>query len=547
MLKLLIENPLLLLFLVAAVGYPLGRIRICGSSLGVASVLFTGLAIGSLHPDLKLPEIVYVLGVALFVYTVGLANGPAFLASLKRQGVRHNLLVVGVLLFAAGLTVLAQKLLQLKPALAAGMFAGSLTNTPALAALLDIIKHTVPRNMLNSFLADPVVGYSITYPMGVIGMILSISILQRLWKVDYAAEAKLLHGYGVATEPLRNITIRVTRQEAVGASIEELRRKNGWDVIFGRIRHGDSVSLADPSSRLASGDQVTAVGTREELEKVTGFLGEQSETEIDLDRREFDYRRIFVSNPKLAGRRLRDLRLKEKHGAIITRIRRGDDDILAAGDTILELGDRVRVITDRDRIEQVSSFFGDSYRAVSEVDILTFSLGLAFGLFLGTLPIPLPGGSELRLGFAGGPLITALVLGTLGRTGPLVWSLPYGANLTLRQIGLILFLSGVGTRAGYGFLTTFTQEGGLLLFGTGIVITCTVAVTMLWIGYRVLKIPMSLLTGMLAGLQTQSAVLGYALEQSRNELPTVGYASVYPVATITKILLAQLLLTVLMH
>jgi len=391
------------------------------------------------------------------------------------------------------------------------------------------------------------VGYSITYPMGVIGMILSINIMQRLWKVDYAAEAKLLRGFGVATEPLRNITIRVTRQQAIGSTIEQLRRENSWDVIFGRIWHDDSVALADPCSRLASGDQVTAVGTQEELERVTAFLGERSETEIDLDRREFDYRRIFVSNPKLAGRRLRDLRLKENHGAIITRIRRGDNDILAAGDTILELGDRVRVITDRDRIEQVSAFFGDSYRAVSEVDILTFSLGLAFGLFLGTLPIPLPGGSELRLGFAGGPLVTALVLGTLGRTGPLVWSLPYGANLTLRQIGLILFLAGVGTRAGYGFVTTFAQEGGLLLFGTGIAITCTVAVTMLWIGYRVLKIPMSLLTGMLAGLQTQSAVLGYALEQSRNELPTIGYASVYPVATITKILLAQLLLAVLMN
>lgn len=547
MLKILLENPLLLLFLVAAVGYPLGRLRICGSSLGVASVLFTGLAIGALHPDLKLPEIVYVLGVALFVYTVGLANGPAFLASLKRQGVRHNFLVVGVLVFAAGLTMLAQQLFHLKPALAAGMFAGSLTNTPALAALLDIIKHTVPRTMLNSLLADPVVGYSITYPMGVIGMILSISIMQRLWKIDYAAEAKQLRGFGVANEPLRNITIRVTRQQAIGSTIEQLRRENSWDVIFGRIWHDDAVVLADPCSRLAIGDQVTAVGTQEELQRVTAFLGERSETEIDLDRREFDYRRIFVSNPKLAGRRLRDLRLKEKHGAIITRIRRGDNDILAAGDTVLELGDRVRVITDRDRIEQVSAFFGDSYRAVSEVDILTFSLGLAFGLFLGTLPIPLPGGSELRLGFAGGPLVTALVLGTLGRTGPLVWSLPYGANLTLRQIGLILFLAGVGTRAGYGFVTTFAQEGGLLLFGTGIAITCTVAVTMLWIGYRVLKIPMSLLTGMLAGLQTQSAVLGYALEQSRNELPTIGYASVYPVATIVKILLAQLLLTVLMN
>jgi len=546
MLKTLIDNPLLLLFLVAAIGYPLGRIKIFGSSLGVASVLFTGLAIGSLHPELKLPEIIYILGVALFVYTVGLANGPAFLASLRRQGIRHNFLVVGVLIFAAGLTVLAQQLFNLRPGLAAGMFAGSLTNTPALAAILDILKHTVPPDMLNRFLADPVVGYSVTYPMGVIGSILSISFLQRLWKVDYAAEAKQLRGFGVATEPLSNVTIRVTCQEAVGTTIEELRKKNGWDILFGRIRHEDSVSLADPASCLAIGDQVTAVGIQEELERVTRFLGERSDTELDLDRRVFDYRRIFVSNPKLVGRRLRDLRLKENHGAIITRIRRGDDDILAGGDTILELGDRVRVITDHDRIDQVSEFFGDSYRAVSEVDILTFSLGLALGLFLGTLPIPLPGGSELRLGFAGGPLLTALVLGTLGRTGPLVWSLPYSANITLRQIGLILFLAGVGTRAGYGFITTFSQQGGLLLFGTGIVITCTVAVSMLWIGYRLFKIPMSLLIGMLAGLQTQSAVLGYALEQSRNELPTVGYASVYPVATFTKILLAQLLLTMLM-
>lgn len=547
MLKILIDNPLLLLFLVAAVGYPLGRIRICGSSLGVASVLFTGLAIGSLDPELKLPEIVYVLGVALFVYTVGLANGPAFLASLRREGLRLNLLVVGILLFAAGLTLLAQKLLHLKPALTAGMFTGSLTNTPALAALLDTIKHSVSGEMLSRLLAEPVVGYSITYPMGVIGVILAINLLQRFWKVDYAAEAKQLHGFGVATEPLHNLTIRVTRPEATADTIETMRRANGWDVIFGRIMHGDEVTLADPESRFAVGDQVTAVGTREELDKVTRFLGETSGTEIDLDRTEFDFRRMFVSNTKLAGRRLRDLGLKERHGAIISRIRRGDDDVLPHGDTVLELGDRVRVISHRDRMESMSAFFGDSYRAVSEIDILTFSLGLALGLFLGTIPIPLPGDAELRLGFAGGPLITALVLGTLGRTGPMVWTLPYSANITLRQIGLILFLAGVGTRAGYGFVTTFAKEGGLQLFAAGTCITFATAVTMLWIGYRLMKIPMSLLIGMLAGLQTQSAVLGFALEQTRNDLPTVGYASVYPVATICKILLAQLLLMLLIN
>jgi putative transport protein len=547
MLTILIENPLLLLFLTAAVGYPLGRIKIRGSSLGVASVLFTGLAIGSLHPDLKLPEIVYILGVALFVYTVGLANGPAFVASLRREGLRDNLLVAGVLLFATVLTYVASKTLHLKPALTAGMFAGSLTNTPALAAILDTIKHTVSRDLLSRLLAEPVIGYSITYPMGVIGTMLSIGLFQRFWRIDYRAEAKQLRSYGVATEPLRNITIQVTRPEATDDTIENLREKNEWDVIFGRVRHDDTIFLADPDTRFSIGDLVTAVGVHDELEKVTRFLGEKSGTEIDLDRREFDFRRIFVSNPKLAGRRLRDLRLKETYGAIITRIRRGDNDILPGGDTMLELGDRVRVITDRDRMEKVSAFFGDSYRAVSEVDILTFSLGLAFGLFLGTIPIPLPGGAELRLGFAGGPLITALILGTIGRTGPMVWSLPYSANMTLRQTGLILFLAGVGTRAGYGFVTTFAKEGGLLLFTVGIAITCATALLMLWFGYRILKIPMSLLTGMLAGLQTQSAVLGFAMEQTRNDLPTVGYASVYPVAIISKIVLAQLLLMMLMR
>ncbi len=542
MLKILIENPLLLLFLVAAVGYPLGRISIRGSRLGVASVLFTGLAIGSLHPDLKLPEIVYMLGVALFVYTIGLANGPAFVASLRRAGFRDNLLVAGILLFGVSLTLAAHWLFRLKPALTAGMFSGSLTCTPALAAILDTIKHGAPREMVGRMLSDPVVGYSITYPMGVIGTILAVSLAQKLWKIDYGKEARELRGYGASGEPLRNITILVNRPEATGVSIEKLRKDNNWDVIFGRMRHGGAISLPDPLYCFSPGDLVTAVGASDELERIAGFLGEQSAEEIDLDRREFDFRRIFVSNPGLAGRRLRDLRLKEKYGAIVSRIRRGDNDILPHGDTVLELGDRVRVISDRERMDEVSAFFGDSYRAVSEVDILTFSLGLAVGLFVGTVPIPLPGNAELKLGFAGGPLLTALILGTLGRTGPMVWSLPYGANRTLRQIGLILFLAGVGTRAGYGFATTFAGEGGLLLFAAGAAITCSTAMAMLWIGYRLLKIPMSLLIGMLAGLQTQSAVLGFAMEQTRNDLPTVGYASVYPVATIAKIILAQLLL-----
>jgi putative transport protein len=190
----------------------------------------------------------------------------------------------------------------------------------------------------------------------------------------------------------------------------------------------------------------------------------------------------------------------------------------------------------------LARLFGDSYRVVSEVDILTFSLGLALGLLLGLLPIPLPGGVTLKLGLAGGPLIVALLVGSLGRTGPLVWVLPYGANMTLRQVGLVFFLAGIGTRAGYSFISTLTEGSGLLIFAAGAGVTILTSLAVLWAGHKLLRIPMGLAVGLLAGLTTQPAVLGFSLEQSENELPNIGYATVYPVAMIMKILLAQVLL-----
>ena len=237
--------------------------------------------------------------------------------------------------------------------------------------------------------------------------------------------------------------------------------------------------------------------------------------------------------------------MRQRFGAVITRVRRGDDDFLPDGDLVLELGDRVRVLTHHDNMKAVARYLGDSYRAVSEVDVLSFSLGLALGLLLGIVAIPLPGGITFKFGFAGGPLIVALILGTVGRTGRMVWSLPYSVNMTLRQIGMVMFLAGIGTRAGYSFLSTFTQGGGLLIFAAGCVITCTTSLLALWAGYRLLKIPMTLLIGIVAGLQTQTAVLGYALEQTGNDLPNIGFASVYPAATISKIIVVQVLLAML--
>ncbi len=545
MIKLLVDNPLLLLFIIAAISYPLGRIKIKGSSLGVAAVLFVGLAVGALSPDLKLPEVIYMLGAVLFVYTLGLSSGPGFVASFRSKGLRDSLFGAGILVFAAVLTVAAYLVLHLKPTLAAGMFAGSLTNTPALAGVLEYIKSNAPDALREAMLAEPVVGYSIAYPMGVIAMIVSVVVMKRLWKVDYAAEAKRLQTLGGASRLLIARSICVTRPEPINETLEELIATHRWDVTFGRLKREGQLSLVTGQTRLRPGDLLTVVGGPEDVARATAHLGQESDERLELDRSEFDYRRVFVSNPKVVGHRLSDFNLSKQFGAIVTRVRRGDIEMLAHGDTVLELGDRVRVVARREEMDTVSRFFGDSYRALSEIDVLTFSLGIAAGLLVGLIPIPLPGGVVFKLGFAGGPLVVALILGAVERIGPLVWSLPYSANLTLRQIGLTMFLAGIGTRAGYAFVSTFAQGGGVALFVAGAIITTATALATLWIGYRLLKIPMSLLTGMLAGLQTQPAVLGFALEQTNNDLPNIGYATTFPLAVIVKILLAQLLVAFL--
>jgi putative transport protein len=546
MISILLQNPLLLLFLVAGIGYPLGRIKICGSSFGVAAVLFVGLGFGALHPQMKLPDIVYMLGLSIFIYAIGLSSGPVFVASFKRQGLKYNALVLLILAFCGVVSGVAGTLLHMKPWMTAGIYSGSLTSTPSIAAILDTLRHNYHGTGLDQLLAEPVVGYSLTYPMGLIGTVLAISLSQRFWRINFKDEAKQLRALGAATEPLKNMTILVNRAElCCRRTLDEIRRQQGWDVIFGRVKRDGELQLATPEERLQVGDLVTVVGAADELNRVAAFLGEKSVEAIDLDRSEFDFRRIFVSNPEVAGRRLRDLDLRRKYGAVITRVRRGDDEFLPNGDFVLDLGDRVRVVTHHDNMKAVTRLFGDSYRAVSEIDVLTFGLGLALGLLLGIMPIPLPGGITFKLGFAGGPLITGIVLGTVGRTGKMFWNLPYSANMTLRQIGMVLFLAGVGTGAGYSFLTTFAKGGGFVILGVGTAITCLASLLALWFGYKVMKIPMTLLMGIIAGLQTQSAVLGYALDQTRNDLPNIGFASVYPAATVFKIILVQVMVVML--
>ena len=539
MIELLQANPLLLLFIVVAVGYLLGQIRIGGNSMGVAAVLFVGLAFGALDPGLQMPQIVLDLGLVLFVYTIGLANGPGFFSKFRREGLREVLFIVGIMMLPALLLLGIHLALDLAPATTVGIFTGLSNNTPALASVLDLIG---PGN--DTAASAAVVGFSVVYPLGVLGRMLVLAMVLRRWPVDFAAEAhRLRHQYPIARD-LQYRTIDITKSEMMGRPLRQLRREHEWDVLFGRLYRGSEISLISNDTQFQPGDKIVIAGTAEAMDEVETAVGQRAAEVLQHDHAVYTSRRLFVSNPDIAGKPLSALNLREDHGAIVSHVRRGDVELLARGDTVLEWGDRIRVLAPREEIPQMVELFGDSYAQLSHVNLMTVGLGIAVGWLIGLIPITLPGGITFQLGLAGGPLLVALVLGALRRTGPILWKMPYSANLTLRQFGLILLLAAVGVRSGSAFLRAFTSGEGWLIFGLGLGLIVITTLLALWVGYKLLHIPFSLLLGMIS---PQPAVLDFAEDQAQNPLPGIGYTLMFPFAIIINVILAQVLLIVLQN
>lgn len=413
-------NPLLLLFVVCAIGYWIGSIRVRGTSLGVAAVLFVGLGVGALDKGLMVPEIVIYLGLSIFVYTIGLSSGPGFFATFKRSGFRDILFVVGMLLLSAAITVGLFYLFELDAATAAGLFAGSTTNTPALAGLLDLIQRTASSQDLSAIAQKAVVGYSLSYPMGVLGVMLVISLVEKWLKINYAAEENQLQLEYPVSEVITSRTITISNEEVTNMDVRELFHRFHGRIVFGRLQRGEEVRLANWDTRLQVGDNIVIVAGAKLIDEVTRFLGHLAPHQLDYDRRVYDIRGLFVSNPKVAGEKIASLNLQERYPAVITRVQRGDVSLLANGETILELGDRIQILVRRKDIPALNSFFGNSYEALSHINLFSFGVGMALGLLLGMVDFQLPGGITINLGLAGGPLIVALLLGYLRRTGSIV-------------------------------------------------------------------------------------------------------------------------------
>lgn len=534
----LAQNPILTLFLVIGLGYLVGEISFFGFRFGVAGVLFVGLAVGSLGPSVALPEVVASLGLIMNVYTIGIQSGPAFFDSFRRSGYRDTLLTAGVLIFGALLTLGLGYGLGLGGPRTAGLYCGALTSTPALAASAEFVRdgaigQKLPPERVRFLAGQPVVAYSLAYPAGVLGVLLCFQFTRKWWKAP--AEPQ---------EDAPEILVRdfvVKNPGVTGRTIGDvLRVHKDYGFVISRIQQQGRTGIARSGVQLRKGDVVAVVGDEQALERAEQIFGERSDTQIENDRSELDFRRVFVSRKDLAGKRIGDLNLQDTLAATITRLRRGDIDVVPTPETRLELGDRVRVLTRRSNFPALAKFFGDSIRASSEADFVPVALGMVIGALAGLFPIPLPGGTIIRLGLAGGPLLVALVLGKLEHTGRITWTMPIGTNLTIRQIGVLLFVAGVGTKAGFSFAQTFRTDGPEMI-AAGALVTFSVTLLTMYAGYRLLKHRFDFVTGLMSGVQTQSACVAYAAEQARTDHPNVAYASVYAIAAIIKIIMSQLL------
>jgi len=520
------KNPVLLISLLLGIGSALGAIRLRNFSLGPAAVLFLALALSAANPTLVLPAIVGNVGLALFAYTIGVTAGPSFFASLKKGSAMIGF-TAAALIMAAALTAGLGIWLSIPKEIMAGVFAGSLTNTPALAAASEQVGGQ-----------GPIVGYSITYIFGVIGMLIVATIAVRRGPAQGADSPALT---------TRNVRVEAADLPDIGT----LSARYDHSVVFSRLSHGDApghsgkVAIATEHDVPVTGDILTIVGPPAALDQVISDLGHASTVALQMDREFLDFRRVTISNSKLSGRRVDELDLERSFGATVTRVRRGDVDLLATDELVVLTGDRLRIVAPRDNLSAVSAFFGDSEASTSHLDAASLGIGMSLGILLGLLVWPLPGGTDFALGVAGGSLIVGLVLGRAMRTGPFVWTLPYGTSNILSQLGLLLFLAYAGSIAGPAFLGALDSDELPAIVFAGFVVTTTFTVAILAFGWWVAHLDRASLAGAIAGSGTQPAVLAHANSLISSSKVNLGYALVYPIAMILKVILAPLIGTLL--
>jgi putative transport protein len=525
------------LFLIMALGSWIGQLSFKKISLGTAGVLFVALVFG--HFGLSVPKVVMDLGLLLFVYAVGLQAGMRFFRAFRRQGIQF--IVIGLVTVVVGglATVLAAKLWGLPFDLAAGLYTGALTCTPALAAAIDSVSR-----LTGGSSAAVSVGYGVAYPFSMVAVVLLVQLLPRLLKRDLKAEeARWREEQAKETPGIVARQYRITNPNVDGRLVSEIDLHRLGAVNLSRVRRGDKVSVASGQTRLQLGDVVMVVGQEAEVAKMSVLLGEPVQVQMDIntDVKSVD---VYVTEDSLVGKKLRNLKIWERYTVVVTRIRREGLEITPTGVASLEIGDSIRVVGESASVDDFVHLVAGKPGRRQETQMATFLLGLVLGVALGTIHIPLPNGLDLRLGGAGGVFLVGLLIGHFGRVGSFrLWVPPAARNIT-RELGLMFFLAGAGTNAG-AHIVEVVQQQGLGLVVAGILVSSVTALTGLLLMLPVYRMTLLSAMGALCACMTNPPALNAAQAQAETDLPTVSYASVYPVALIFKILIAQVLVEVL--
>lgn len=536
-----------ILALVAVVGLFIGNVKFRGIGLGIGGVLFGGIIVGhfvsqagmTLSSDML--HVIQEFGLILFVYTIGIQVGPGFFASLRVSGLRLNLFAVLIVIIGGLVTAILHKLFDIPLPVVLGIFSGAVTNTPALGAGQQILRDLgTPMEMVDQM----GMSYAMAYPFGICGILFTMWMLRVIFRVNVETEAQQHESSRTNGGALiRTINIRVENPNLHDLAIKDVPILNGDKIICSRLKREETLKVPSPDTIIQLGDLLHLVGQPADLHNAQLVIGQEVDTSLSTKGTDLRVERVVVTNENVLGKRIRDLHFKERYDVVISRLNRAGVELVASGDISLQFGDILNLVGRPSAIDAVANVLGNAQQKLQQVQILPVFIGIGLGVLLGSIPVFVPGfPAALKLGLAGGPLIMALILGRIGSIGKLYWFMPPSANLALRELGIVLFLSVVGLKSGGDFVNTLVNGEGLSWIGYGALITAVPLITVGILARMLAKMNYLTMCGMLAGSMTDPPALAFA----NNLHPTSGaaalsYATVYPLVMFLRIITPQLL------
>ena len=545
------------LALTIVLGLAFGHISFRGIRLGVGGVLFSGLFLAhfGLRVDHAVLEFVREFGLILFVFSIGLQVGPGFVDSLRRRGLKLNLLATLIVMLGVLTTVICFFAFDLPLPVAVGLFSGGVTNTPSLAAASQVFTELAASpEAATAAVGDAGLGYAVAYPFGICGIILVMLLMRAVFRIDAQAELREMEVQAkAANPPLESLTVRVCNANIFGRRLDQVPGLADEGLVISRIKEPDAkqdgqtttcgmIHTPSPDCMLCEGMLVHGVGNKEGLERLQALLGPPADVNLTTVPGPLEFRHLLVTNKGATGKSPRALGLGAENGVSITRIVRAETEFTPGRGVSLHFGDKVVAVGDTVNLDRAERILGNSAKALSHPHIVPIFVGIMLGTILGSIPVAVPGlPSGVKLGLAGGPLLMAIMLSRIHTFAGMVWYLPTSANLILREMGIALFLACVGLNAGSRFLSAVLDGSGFFWMCIAACITFFPLLITALFAHLVLKINYPALCGLLSGSMTDPPALAFANQMLGSDAPASVYASVYPLTMILRILMGQLL------